>query len=370
MEMKVLLDEICTSIRNNDVIAFKKLLSAHPELINTNVYPGTTISQSLLHYAAREPKPEICMHLIDNGIDINVLDYQYRTPLHYLASAGDINLVKAFVSKGALIDGDSRCASSPMIAAAWEGHNETIEYSIECGADINRLQTKHNRTALDISQAYGHDETAKLLKSKNALKAQEEINFATERASGILLHVVESTGWVLSPKLTKDSIDLRTALIEKDKKNKVLFTIGVFQKSPHMELFLCIPFDWPVNNQMIHENHSVSFPVQLLFTLAEYRLGGGEIYEGYVVDKHDPKWSLLVWPGNIDGFIAVDYAFGEDDEPDDLNSENDNVVKLLLLVPIKYPKTGCPKGKKLEDWIEKRRIAKWAKNALQYSDIN
>ena len=368
---KQLLDEICQSISDGDMVTFKQLLSDHPYLINLQVYEGTVISQSLLHYAASEGRREMCMLLIENGMDVNLVDYSYMTPLDYPASKGDIILVREFILKGACVDGDSRGITTPLISASREGHYEIVEYLIECGADINRIQSNHNRTALDIAIAhktvYDNERIIELLKSKGALSAHEPIDFTSERAAVVLGTIHSEAGWVLSNKINRNSIDVRTALLKSDKNNKILFTIGAFQQKPKTEVMICMPANWPVNRQLVSENTLAAFPVQLLFAVAEHRLAGGELHEGFIIERQDEKWSSLVWPEKIDGFIAVDYEFGGESDPSEYSDET---IKLLMLVPIKYPKSGCPQGKKLDEWIEKRRTAKWANNALKYDHLN
>ena len=364
---KQIIDQACSLIRSGDTVTFKQLLTQHPNLTEMQVYEGTVISQSLLHYAASENNGEMCSYLVDKGICINSTNYSYLTPLEYFASNGNYELAREFISKGAWVDGDSRGISTPLISAAREGHFDIVEYLIQCGADINRLQPKSNCTALDIAKTYGHEKVIDVLKAHDAMKAHENFDLAVERASGVICKVHNDAGWVLSYKLNKNSIDIRTALLKDDNKNKLLFTVGAFEKKPRIELMLCVPVDWSINQQLSNENSIASFPVQFLFSLAEYRLSGGELDEGCVFEKQESFWNHLVWPEKIDGFGAVDYAFGS--ELDQIGP-NEETVKLLLLVPMKNTKSGCPKGVKLEEWIEKRKKAKWAGNALKYDHLN
>ena len=81
------------------------------------------------------------MWLIDMGIDVNKTDELYQTPLVSAAGFGDLQLVKLFVARGAWIDGDNRAAETPLISATREGNFKIVEYLLDCGADINRLQT-------------------------------------------------------------------------------------------------------------------------------------------------------------------------------------------------------------------------------------
>jgi hypothetical protein len=360
------LREVNAAIDDGNFAVFHKLLTENPNLVNMQVYSGTVVSRSLLHCTANAGNKEMCMYLIDHGININVLDYSFMTPLFYLAHKGELALVKEFISKGAWVDGESRGVSTPLIYASMEGHFEVVDYLIKCGADMNRLHQNMNRTALEIATAYRQEKVSELLKLNGALKAHEEFDLSTERAAGVLWEIHHDAGWVLSSKFSKDSIDVRTALLKEDKKHKLLFTIGMFQQIPRGELMMCVPYDWPANKQLLQENNHASFPMQLLLALAEHRLAGNDMYDGYFVEKQDEKWNHLAWPENIDAFIVVNYQFGNEPEPE----KTDETVTLFLLVPIKYPKSGRPKAKKLAERLEKKRCAKWARNALKYDYIN
>ncbi|AVK97178.1 hypothetical protein FCT18_07390 [Lysinibacillus sphaericus] len=73
----------------------------------------------------------------------------------------------------------------------------------------------------------------------------------------------------------------------------------------------------------------------------------------------------------MDALILTDYQLNpnseqtEEVEEVEEVEEDDDEVSLLLLIPIKYPKTGCPKGIKMENWLNKHRSAKWGKVSLK-----
>ena len=366
-----LFGEIYSSIKTSNMTVLKDLLTLHPDMLHIPCYGGALNDKGLLHLATRESENvQVCMYLIDQGINVNALDYSRHTPLISAADEGKNDLVKALIERGAWVNGSNSANTTPLIEAARGGHFEVVKTLIDNGADINRFHAM-NRTALDIATAYkkvnDNVRVIDLLKSIGALKAHEPIELSKERASGVLEKIHNDVGTILSTKLSRGSIDLRTSLLKNDKDNKILFTIGGFQQLPRVELIMCVPSNWPVNQNLINENTLPAFPMQLLFALAEHRLSGGELREGFIIEKQSADWNHLKWPEKIDGFIAVDYAFGSTIKDEKID---DDTVTLLLLVPIKCTKVGWPKGKKLDDWITKRQTAKWAKNALRYDDLN
>jgi len=354
--------KIYDSVRDDDVKLLDTILIKYPEFIGVPVYGNVDKNESLLHFAASRGKKNTCLYLIKKGICVNVVDCWYCTSLEYVAGQGDIELVKELISIGAWVNGDSRGIITPLISAVIEGHIEIVKYLLDCGADINRLHRRFNQTALDFASLYNNQNIIELLKSRGGLSAQEQIDLKNERGDGILEHVDHKVGSILSTVITKDTIDLRTALIKNDKKFKLIFTIGVFESLPRTELMMSVPYDWPINLQIIGEKCVDSFPIQLMFSLGQYSLDGNALREGIVIEKIDTKWNQLEWPENIDAFILTDYQINPSLEQVD---EVDEEVSLLLLVPIKYPKTGCPKRKKLEDWLKKHQSAKWGKVSLK-----
>ncbi|MFJ7662781.1 ankyrin repeat domain-containing protein [Lysinibacillus sp. NPDC097162] len=357
--------EIYASIRENDINKLDDLLSKYPDFIHVPVYGDEKKNESLLHFAAFIEQRDICLYLIKSGIDINFVDGLYHTPLKFFASHGELECIKDFILRGAWVDGDCRGIITPLISAVIEGHIEIVKYLLDCGADINRLHRRFNQTPLDLAKVYGHQDIIELLESRGGLSAQEQIDLMNERGDGILAHIDNNVGLILSTVLNKDTIDIRTALIEKDKKFKLLFTIGVFETSPRIELMMSVPYDWPINLQLVEEKCVESFPIQLMFLLGQYKLDGNKLQEGIVIEKTDTNWNKLEWPESIDAFILTDFQFNPYSEWTEDVEEDDDEVSLLLLIPIKYPKTGCPKGIKLENWLNKHRSAKWGKVSLK-----
>ena len=69
--------------------------------------------------------------LLENGADVNSIDYEYQTPLIYAVQKNNAEIVKLLISKG---------------------------------ADIN-FKDARNRTALDIAKSKGYDDIAKILEN-------------------------------------------------------------------------------------------------------------------------------------------------------------------------------------------------------------
>lgn len=353
---------------DNELKKFIDMISKHPELI----YMPPAYS-SWLHAAASDGKVDFCSALFDIGMPVDICNSVrsdwYDTPLVDAAASGQFATVKFFCDHGASVNGLPRGVRTPLISAAMNNSYDCVNYLLTLSPDINRLHSAENMTAFDLAKLYGHQKIVEILSAHGAKSAQEIIYPENERAPGVLEFFYDNAGMILSPKFTfengKCQIDIRTALVDKGNKWKILFTIGGYQRNPHKEFYLCLPSKWPLNNALLESNDVWSFPVQLLQKVADYWLNGGKIEEGIIIAKEEALWDALPWPKDIDGFIVVDHK-GEKNLDDNLRDDEENdTATLLVLVPVTFPKTGRFSEKKLHDWIDKKRHLKWPRLALK-----
>lgn len=362
-----LFGDIYDFISNDDARQLSILAKANSGLLQIPMFGDSSDAVSLLHHAASIGALEVCKFLVDEGMDVNLIDGAYRTPLVYATGSGKQEVAFWLIERGADINGDCRGITTPLIESARVNDTELARRLIAQGADVNRLQCKFNQTALDTATVYGSEDTAELISRAGGMRAQEPIDLSQERASGILEHLFHNVGPILSNRLAliadDQAIDLRTALVGKGGEFKVLCTIGAYEITPSIEFMICLPHDWPLNDSAVISPLSVSFPAQLLRMLALRRLGGEAIAEGYVVGKQATLELSEIWPADVDAFVAVNYQFKQG--AGNLNATGE--VTLLMMVPVTYSKTGRPSAVKLDTWIGKQRVASWKKIALRHS---
>lgn len=342
-------------IENDNIKEFDLLMSKDISLLNE-----TFLGDSLLHIAASKGKLSLCERIINLGLDVNITASHYLTPLVEAARNGHLNVILLLLQKGALVDGDPRGITTPLIESSMAGFSEVVEVLIAHGADINRLQTKFNCTALDIAITYKSViDTVNKLRENGAKHSREPIDLGGVSGSGILAHIYDNVGVIITDEYVRDNISIKTSLIGEGKKyikNKLLFTFGNFIQKPRKEFIICLPYDWPINRQVLDGDYEEGFPLKFLFLLSDLYKNGMDIKEGTVLEKSNPTWCQLKWPENIDALVAVDYAFDHREKEQNLKDET---VELLLFTPIKYTKAGRPHEDKLNEWIAKQRIAKW-----------
>lgn len=351
-------------IESNDIDRLNILLEKEPDFLYRKI-----MGDSLLHMAVDSGRYEMCDLLISKGLSVNVLNDNLITPIVEAARDGWINILELLISRGAKIDGDPRCITTPLISSVMHGNLDIIKKIVESGADINRLQMNFNRTALDIAIAYKQDDIVSYLQSIGARKAFEEMDFRDIEGNGILYHIYNNAGPILTDEYECSGIKLMTSWIGNGNHYKLFFTFGNFKKIPHTEFLICLPYNWPLNNAILNGDYTENFPMKLLSLLSEfYKLNGG-VSEGFIIDKHSEQWSSLNWPDEIDGLVAVDYSFDHKENKKEPLTEDEEVT-LLLLIPIKYTKSGVPNKEKLEQWINKKRTVSWKSIAFKMDWLN
>jgi uncharacterized protein len=348
--------------RIDDLIDF---VHRHPDLLLIPEH-GIAGGRTLLHIAASYGSVEVCENLIGRGISINAPSASSgnQLPISEAAGRGHLDLVRWLIDHGACVDGLSTSVTTPVMVAAMNGHRSVVELLLQCGADINRLHLRTHQTSLDFAQVYQHDHVADLLRKAGALHAIEPVDYSGN-GGGILAHVEQHVGCVLSSRLTREwescRVEYRTALIRRAKDYKLLFSLGINSLAPSIELMICLKSDWPTGEAVLASGGHESFPLRLLWELSRIRLKGRLIEEGDIVERAMLSVEEAFWPSGVDAFLVVDYQFYGSVHKE----QGDEEVKMLALVPIQYTKSMRPTGQRLQNMLFKLRTASWKRIALK-----
>jgi hypothetical protein len=216
---------------------------------------------------------------------------------------------------------------------------------------------------LDIANTWGFTEIASTLRKLGAVSIMDIIEGRPEEFGGSIVTFVHNTaGWVLpaqlSPFTNEEGLELRVSCIDGKNKFKLLFTIGLFAKSPHTELFICLPGDWPLTQQGFPPHSPWVFPVELLSLLARHTFDYGPLSEGFLIRRSDAVYADLAWPAGVDAFVAVDKAWDTKTEKETI--PDDEKVMLYVLAPVKFTKKGEPDAVALRALTQRKRTASWA----------
>ena len=73
------------------------------------------------------------------GADVNMVsqDTNRRTPVHWAADFGQLEVMKYLVSQGAKFDTPDNFGITPLLAAVYEKHDAVVEYLCSLGANLS-----------------------------------------------------------------------------------------------------------------------------------------------------------------------------------------------------------------------------------------
>lgn len=87
-----------------------------------------------IQWAAQNGDVDILKSMIEK-VDINAEIKNGRQLLHIAADYGQREVVEFLLSKGAEVNGRDKHGMTPIMAAIFEGHTETVKALLEGGAD-------------------------------------------------------------------------------------------------------------------------------------------------------------------------------------------------------------------------------------------
>lgn len=151
--------EIHDVARTGNLDSVKTLLTAHPELISAK----NELGHSPLHSATYNGQTAVAEYLLSKGADINALTTSGSTPLHGAAFHNHPEAVKLLIAKGANLNVANVAGYMPLLSAAAAGHTEIVRTLIEAGADKSTHLIEGGLDALQIAVFSGHQETAEYL---------------------------------------------------------------------------------------------------------------------------------------------------------------------------------------------------------------
>ena len=87
--------ELFDAIKNNDLPEVKTLLESNPGLLSIRDESGNTP----LHLAVRQKETETVSYLLGKGADVNSVNRNLQSPLHFAASLGSADIAKLLIGK-------------------------------------------------------------------------------------------------------------------------------------------------------------------------------------------------------------------------------------------------------------------------------
>lgn len=142
-----------------------RLLLRHGARVSLRSVNGTRMMP--LHQAAVTDQSAMCELLLDRGAQVDCMDDDLNTALHYSAAAGSVPSIKALLRSGADIEARQIHGLTPLCWAVHKGRLEAIELLIGYGARLD-CTAEGGATPLHLAANRGHVAAARLLLEKGA----------------------------------------------------------------------------------------------------------------------------------------------------------------------------------------------------------
>lgn len=133
----------------------------------TNVEWRSPKDESPLMIAAIKGQKDIVKKLIARDADVNKPGW---TPLHYAATAGQLEVMEILLEEHAFIDAESPNKSTPLMMAAKYGSTAAVKLLLEAGADAT-MRNELGLSAVDFAQQGNRRDAADLIAA--AIRAQQ-----------------------------------------------------------------------------------------------------------------------------------------------------------------------------------------------------
>ncbi|KAH9169161.1 ankyrin repeat-containing domain protein [Lactarius sanguifluus] len=157
------------------------------------VYPYIRIDSEHTAYH-RKIAPDVALLLLERGVDVNALDEDHGTPLHYASSFGMLEVARLLIDHGAKANAENVRGETPLhLVSQYEaytnGHSDVARPLLKLGVDVN-ARDKYQATPLHFACYRGHFETALVLLDHGAEVNAQNVDGWTplDRAINSILH--------------------------------------------------------------------------------------------------------------------------------------------------------------------------------------
>ncbi len=181
---KLLIDFI-HAIRSGDLAATRKMITAHPKLLNTPDENGDTP----LFLAAMNGHTAIVKLLLDHHANIRATNGQKQTALHLAALGGSTDCVNALLAAGASsqINAADTGGMTPLMNAAGSAHAPLVKLLLDHHANIGAVNGQ-KQTVLQLAALGG---SADCVNAVLAAGASSQVNAADVNGDTPLFYAAE-----------------------------------------------------------------------------------------------------------------------------------------------------------------------------------
>ena len=129
--------------------------------INTKYLKGKTLA----HYVVKYNVTGLYLYLLKCGLNLDICDDNYDTPLIYAVKNNRIILVKELIKCSVDLNLAGEFEATPLHLAVSEGYAEIVKILLKSGADVS-LVDERNLSALDYAIDEKNEQIINLLKNK------------------------------------------------------------------------------------------------------------------------------------------------------------------------------------------------------------
>ena len=129
--------------------------------INTKYLKGKTLG----HYVVKYNVTGLFIYLLKCGLNLDICDDNYDTPLHLAVKNNRIILVKELINCKVDINMACEFEATPLHLAVSEGYSDIVKLLLKAGADVS-LVDERNQSPLDYALDEKNDHIVNLLKNK------------------------------------------------------------------------------------------------------------------------------------------------------------------------------------------------------------
>lgn len=116
----------------------------------------------------------LCLDLLRQGIDVNAIDKNDWTALHWSAGSGQVDTAQMLFDFGARVQVANKTGASPLHFAATHGHTDTCVLFLEHGSDPSS-KNHAGDTAWDIAMRRGHEDCANAMRAWASARVAREV---------------------------------------------------------------------------------------------------------------------------------------------------------------------------------------------------
>ena len=145
--MEQLLLKACQNGQKGVVLAFLK-----KDGLNVNAVDGEGYSS--LHYACLKGYKDIVKLLLEKGADVGAVSNRSVTPFQLACVSGNKEIIKLLLDAGADINATDKVGKTALIYALEARKSDAAKYLLELGIDAD-IADNNGRKAIDYANAFG-----------------------------------------------------------------------------------------------------------------------------------------------------------------------------------------------------------------------